>query len=206
VTRLKRAYGPVTCALNHSSALELLVATILSAQSTDENVNRITPGLWAKYPGPEAYAAAPRAELETDIYSTGFFRQKAKSIQGACRLIAGEFGGEVPGTMDDLLRLPGVARKTANVVLGTWFGKNEGVVVDTHVGRLAQRLGLTWRAKNDKDAVKIETDLVELVVRKDWTYLGHALIRHGRQVCRARKPDCDGCVLATVCPSAGAFA
>ena len=202
---LKRTYGPVTCALHHQSALELLVATILSAQSTDQNVNRITPGLFAKYRSPADYAAVSAKELEGDIHSAGFFRQKAKSLQGACRVMIERFGGQVPDTMEQLLELPGVARKTANVVLGTWFGKNEGVVVDTHVGRLAQRMGLTWQSRNDKDAVKIEADLMELVPRREWSYFSHAMIRHGRTVCRARRPDCESCTLSRWCPSAGAF-
>ena len=202
---LKRAYGPATCALNHGSALELLIATILSAQSTDENINRLTPQLWAKYRSPGDYVGVPAEELEADIRSSGFFRNKAKSIRNACRIIVTEFGGQVPDSMGDLLRLPGVARKTANVVLGTWFGKNEGVVVDTHVGRLAQRLGLTWRARDDKDAVRIEQDLMELLPRQDWTYFSHAVIRHGRQVCAARKVGCHACPLAKFCPSAETF-
>ncbi|MHC4065693.1 MAG: endonuclease III [Planctomycetota bacterium] len=202
LAKLKQAYGPVNCALNHSSALELLVATILSAQSTDENVNRTTPGLFAKYRSAAAYAAAATEELENEVHSTGFFRQKTKSIQGACRLIVERFAGQVPETMEELLELPGVARKTANVLLGTWFGQNDGVVVDTHVGRLAQRTGLTWRAKNDKDAVKIESDLMELLPRGAWTYFSHAIIKHGRTVCTARKPDCRSCKLARLCPSA----
>ncbi|HUU83998.1 MAG TPA: endonuclease III [Phycisphaerae bacterium] len=203
LAELKRTYGPVSCALHHASALELLVATILSAQSTDENVNRITPELFAKYRTPEDYAAVSAEELEKDVYSTGFYRQKTKSIQGACRLMVERFEGHVPDTMEDLLALPGVARKTANVLLGTWFGKNEGVVVDTHVGRLSRRMGLTWRSKNDKDAVKIEADLMELVPQEEWAYFSHAMIHHGRTVCTARKPDCGACTLASLCPSAG---
>jgi endonuclease-3 len=195
----------VTCALNHQSALELLVATILSAQSTDQNVNRITPGLFSKYRSPEGYAVVPAEELERDIHSAGFFRQKTRSIQGACRLMVERFGSQVPDTMDELLELPGVARKTANVVLGTWFEKNEGVVVDTHVGRLAWRMGLTWQARNGKDAAKIEADLMELLPRKEWTYFSHAMIRHGRLVCAARSPDCSGCPVDGLCPSAGTF-
>ena len=202
---LQRAYGPATCALNHGSALELLIATILSAQSTDENINRLTPGLWAKYRSPADYGRVPAEELETDIRPSGFFRNKAKSIRGACRMIVEEFDGQVPDNMEDLLRLPGAARKTANVVLGTWFDKNEGVVVDTHVGRLAQRLGLSWSGRDDKDAVRIERDLMELLPRKDWTYFSHAMIRHGRLVCTARKPGCEACPLAELCPSAGAW-
>ncbi len=203
--RLHEHYGPVTCALIHESALQLLIATILSAQSTDETINKLTPTLWTKYAGPEDFARVPVAELEADIRSSGFFRNKAKAIQGACRLIVDEFGGHVPDTMEDLLRLPGVARKTANVVLGTWFGKNEGVVVDTHVGRLAHRLALTWTSRDDKDATKIEADLMELLPRQEWTYFSHALIRHGRTVCTARKPRCAECPLRRLCPSADTF-
>lgn len=202
---LKRTYGPVTCALHHQSALELLVATILSAQSTDENINRITLRLFAKYRSPADYAAVSAKELEGDIHSAGFFRQKAKSLQGACRVMIERFSGQVPDTMEQLLELPGVARKTANVVLGTWFGKNEGLAVDTHVGRLAQRMGLTWRSRNDKDAVTIEADLMELVPRREWSYFSHAMIRHGRTVCKARRPDCESCTLSRWCSSAGVF-
>ena len=143
--------------------------------------------------------------MEEVIHATGFFRQKAKSIQGTSAAVANDFDGKVPDTMDALVSLPGVARKTANVVLGSAFGKNEGVVVDTHIGRLATRLALTWSSKNDKDAVKIERDLMEIIPRKEWTYVGHALIWHGRRVCAARKPACDTCTLAKHCPSAGAF-
>lgn len=203
---LRKAYGPVTCALHHDNALQLLVATILSAQSTDETVNRVTPQLFARYPDAEAFAAAPRPELESAVRATGFFRQKSKSVQGACRLIVDRFGGEVPSTMDELVELPGVARKTANVVLGTWFGKNVGVVVDTHVGRLAERMALTWTSKNAKDAIRIEQDLIQIVPRRSWTYFGHAMIRHGREVCSARRPDCERCPVAAFCPSAGTFA
>jgi endonuclease-3 len=201
--KLEQTYGPVTCALVHESALQLLVSTILSAQSTDENVNRVTPGLWAKYPSAQAFAEAPIEELENDIRSTGFFRQKAKNIKSACQIIVEQFGGEVPSSMADLITLPGVARKTANVVLGTWFDRNDGVVVDTHVGRLAQRLGLTWTSKNDKDAVKIENDLMQIIPQEQWTYLSHALITHGRNICTARKPKCPECPVEKLCPSAG---
>lgn len=200
---LREAYAGADCELRHESALELLVATILSAQSTDGNVNRVTPALFAKYRTAADYAAADPALLEAEIRSTGFFRQKAKSVIGAARLIVDDFGGEVPAAMEDLVRLPGVARKTANVILGTWFGLNEGVVVDTHVGRLARRLGLTWTSRDGKDAVKIERDLMELLPREEWTFFGHAVILHGRRVCSARKPDCAGCLLAPYCPSAG---
>ena len=202
---LRRTYGPATSALRHESALHLLIATILSAQSTDENVNRVTPGLFKKYRSAEGFATADLKTLEKDVYATGFFRQKARAIQGSCRLIMERHGGEVPDTMEELAQLPGVARKTANVVLGTWFGRNEGIVVDTHVGRLAERMALTWRSKTSKDAVKIESDLMELLPRKDWTYLGHAMIRHGRMVCSARRPRCAECSVAKHCPSAGTF-
>lgn len=202
---LRKTYGDATCALEHQTALQLLVATILSAQSTDENVNRVTPRLFRKYRSAQDFADAELSDLQEEIHSTGFFRQKSKSIQGTCRLIVECHGGDVPDTMEDLLQLPGVARKTANVVLGTWFGRSEGIVVDTHVGRLAERMALTWRSKNAKDAVKIELDLMELLPRKDWTYFSHAMIRHGRLVCAARKPKCEGCALAKWCPSAGTF-
>ena len=197
---LKRLYPDANCALDHNSALELLVATILSAQSTDANVNRVTPELFRRFPTAKALAEASTAELERVVHSTGFFRQKARSIQKCCRLLEDEFGGEVPSTMEDLVRLKGVARKTANVILGTWFGKSEGVVVDTHVGRLAHRLGLTWSSKDTKDAVKIERDLMEILPRAEWTFFSHAIILHGRQVCSARSPDCPACALAKHCP------
>lgn len=202
VAALRKLYPEANCALHHESALQLLIATILSAQSTDANVNRVTPGLFAKYPTAEAFAAAPVADLEEAVHSTGFFRQKAKSIQGTCRRLLEAYGGEVPEAMDDLLTLPGVARKTANVVLGTWFGRSTGVVVDTHVGRLAVRLALTWSSKDSKDAVRIERDLMEVVPRETWTFFSHAMILHGRQVCAARKPRCGECSLAKHCPSA----
>ena len=205
VQGLKRLYPDATCALDHDSALQLLIATILSAQSTDETVNKVTPILFGKYTRGADLADADIGELEDVIHSTGFFRQKAKSIKSACRMMVEEHGGEVPGSMEALVELPGVARKTANVVLGTWFGRNEGVVVDTHVGRLATRMALTWRSKDGKDAVRIEEDLMELVARKDWTFFGHAMIWHGRRVCTARKPACGECKLARHCPSAGMF-
>lgn len=200
--RLRAMYPRADCALKHESAWQLLVSTILSAQSTDETVNRVTTELYRKYRSPAAMAQASQEELEADIHSTGFFRQKAKNIRATSQMVAQEFAGQVPDTMDDLLRLPGVARKTANVVLGTWFGKNEGVVVDTHVGRISERLGLTWTGRHGKDAVRIENDLMELIPRKDWTFFGHALISHGRRVCFARKPDCSSCKLSNLCPSA----
>jgi endonuclease-3 len=197
IRRLKKAYPGAHCALNHSNAFELLIATILSAQCTDQRVNIVTADLFRKYRGPEDYLKVSQFELEKDIHSTGFFRNKAKNIQATCRKIIDDFGGEVPQTMDELLTLPGVARKTANVVLGNAFGVASGVVVDTHVARLSQRLGLT---KNE-NAEKIEKDLIELVPKKHWIMFSHWLIFHGRQICQARKPRCRECVLAEVCPS-----
>ena len=205
IAALRRLYPEAGTALRHRSPLQLLVATILSAQSTDEQINKVTPVLFKRFKTAKALADAPREELEEIIHSTGFFRQKAKSIQGACRKIVEDFDGKVPDNLDDLVTLPGVARKTANVVVGSAFRKNEGVVVDTHIGRLATRLALTWSSRNSKDAVKIERDLMELIPRKEWTFIGHALIWHGRRVCSARKPDCDACALAKCCPSAGSF-
>jgi endonuclease-3 len=202
---LRKLYPEADCALRHADPVQLLIATILSAQSTDETVNKVTPVLFGRFKTVKALAEAPLEQIEEIIHSTGFFRQKAKSVKGVCRKIVGEHSGKVPDSMDELITLPGVARKTANVVLGTAFGKNEGFVVDTHVGRLATRLRLTWSSKNDKDAVKIERDLMELFPRKQWTFLGHALIWHGRRVCSARKPDCLSCTLARNCPSAGTF-
>ena len=202
---LKRLYPDADCALHHDSALQLMVATILSAQSTDVTVNQVCGPLFKNYRKAADFANAELPQLEEMVHATGFFRQKAKNIKNACRKLVDEHGGKVPDTMDALVALPGVARKTANVILGTWFEKNEGVVVDTHIGRLATRMALTWRSKNDKDAVKIELDLQELIPRKQWTYFGHAMIQHGRGVCSARKPDCPGCTLANYCPSNGAF-
>lgn len=202
---LRRLYPDADCALEHTSARDLLVATILSAQCTDERVNVVAPRVFARYPTMKDLAEARPAELEGLIRSTGFFRNKTKNLIGAAKVACERFGGQVPDTMEGLLQLPGVARKTANVVLGTWFGRNDGVVVDTHIGRLAHRLGLTWRSKNDKDAVKIEQDLMEILPREDWTFAGHALIWHGRKVCYARKPACEGCKLAAHCPSAFTF-
>jgi len=194
---LKKAYPDAHCALNHSSPLELLIATILSAQCTDERVNLVTADLFRKYRGCEDYLKVPSAELERDIHSTGFFRNKAKAIQGACRLISEQYQGRVPATLDELLTLPGVARKTANVVLGNAFGIASGVVVDTHVSRLSQRLGLTEHEQPEK----IERDLIELVPKKDWIIFSHLLIAHGRQVCKARTPLCASCTLEHLCPS-----
>lgn len=199
---LKKLYPAAECALHHKSAFELAVSTILSAQCTDDRVNMVTPSLFAKYPDAGSMAKAKAADVEAIIKSTGFFRNKTKSIIGLGKALVEQHGGDVPDTMEALVALPGIARKTANVILGTWFGKNEGVVVDTHIGRLAHRLGLTWRSRDSKDAVKIEQDLMEVFPRKEWTYVGHALIWHGRKVCSARKPDCEHCVLADLCPSA----
>jgi endonuclease-3 len=198
ITRLAAAYPEATCALDHQSPWELLVSTILSAQCTDERVNMVTPSLFARYPRPEDYLAAPSEELETAIHSTGFFRNKAKSIRGAAQMVIDRFGGELPRTMAEMLELPGVARKTANVVLGTAFGMAEGIAVDTHVRRLSGRLGLTQH----EDPVKIERDLMTVVPRAGWTAFSHRLILHGRQVCHARKPECNRCTLADLCPSA----
>jgi endonuclease-3 len=203
LARLRETYPNATCALHHRNALELLVATILSAQCTDERVNLVTPDLFRRYPDAPALAVAEAGELEAAIRSTGFYRNKTKSLLGMARLIRDEFGGQVPSTMDELLRLPGVARKTANCVLGMWYGKNVGIVVDTHVGRLALRLGLATTARDSKDAEKIEQDLMALFPQESWTYLAHALIQHGREVCVARKPKCEICPLAEDCPSAG---
>jgi len=200
---LQKLYPEANCALHHKNPFQLLISTILSAQSTDETINKITPVLFTEHGTPKTLAAAPREKIEQLIHASGFFHQKAKSIQGAAQAIVDDFGGNVPETIEDLITLPGVARKTANVVMGTAFGKNVGVVVDTHVGRLATRLAMTWRSKNTKDAVKIERDLMEVIPKKHWTYLSHALIFHGRQVCSARKPDCESCSLAKWCPSAG---
>jgi endonuclease-3 len=194
---LKRAHPDAHCALNHSSAFELLIATILSAQCTDERVNIVTANLFRKYRRPEDYLKVAAVELQQDIRTTGFFRNKTKSIQGACKILVEEFGSEVPRTMEELLKLPGVARKTANVVLGVAYDIAAGVVVDTHVSRLSQRLRLT----KQKDAGKIEADLMELVPRKDWIIFSHLLIFHGRRVCKARRPLCEECVVEKLCPS-----
>jgi len=194
---LKRAHPDAHCALNHSNAFELLIATILSAQCTDERVNIVTSDLFRKYRKPEDYLKVPETELQQDIRTTGFFRNKTRSIQGACKMLVEEFDGEVPKTMEELLQLPGVARKTANVVLGVAYGVAAGIVVDTHVTRVARRLGLTKQA----DAVKIENDLIALVPKKDWIIFSHLLIFHGRRICKARRPLCEECPLEKLCPS-----
>lgn len=197
IRRLKRAYPDAKCSLNHSNAFELLVATILSAQCTDDRVNIVTADLFRKYTKPEDYLKVSPRELEKDIQSTGFFRNKTKSIQGTSKLLMEEYGGEVPHTMDELLELPGVARKTANVVLGNAFAIKSGVVVDTHVTRLSHRLGLTQQ----KTAEKIEQDLIQLVPKKDWVIFSHLLIAHGRKTCKARNPLCVECVVEKQCPA-----
>ncbi len=198
LARLEQRYPDAVCALQHNSAWELLVATILSAQCTDVRVNMVTPALFQKYPTPEAFAALKPVDLEPDIRSTGFFRNKSKSVVGAAQKLIGTFGGEVPRTMDELLQLPGVARKTANVVLGSWFRIADGVVVDTHVHRLSRRLELT---KNN-DPRKIEQDLMKVVPRDKWIEFSHQLIHHGRAVCIARRPKCVDCPLENLCHAA----
>ena len=199
VERLRRTYPDAHCELNHSNPLELLVATILSAQCTDKMVNRVTESLFRKYKTAADYAGASPEEFENDIRSLGFFRNKARSIRACCKKLVARHAGRVPRTMDELTQLDGVGRKTANVILGNAFGVNAGVVVDTHVTRLAGRLGLTTETQPEK----IERVLMELVPQEDWTLFSHWLIWHGRRRCGARKPDCVGCELAAWCPSAG---
>ncbi len=197
IRRLKRAYPGAKCSLNHSNPFELLVATILSAQCTDERVNIVTADLFRKYREPEDYLKVPPRELEKDIQSTGFFRNKTKSIQGTARMLTEQYDGEVPQTMDELLELPGVARKTANVVLGNAFDIHAGVVVDTHVTRLSHRLGFTQQ----KTAEKIEQELIPIVPKKDWVIFPHLMIYHGRKICKARTPLCAECTIEKQCPS-----
>jgi len=199
IKRLKKEYPDAHCELTHANAFELLVATILSAQCTDERVNIVTANLFRKYRSPQDYLEVAQEELELDIRPTGFFRNKAKSIQGASRKIIENFGGDIPQTMEELLTLNGVARKTANVVLGNAFGIASGVVVDTHVSRISQRLGLTENVAPEK----IENDLAELVPQTDWILFPHLLIAHGRKICQARKPKCEICVLENLCPKIG---
>jgi endonuclease-3 len=199
ISRLKKEYPDAHCALNHANAFELLVATILSAQCTDVRVNIVTETLFRKYRQPQDYLNVLPEELEQDIRSTGFYRNKAKSIQGACEKIMANFGGEIPRTMEEILTLNGVARKTANVVLGNAFGIASGVVVDTHVSRLSKRLGLTENSLPEK----IETDLQNLVPKNNWIMFPHWLIWHGRKICQARKPKCGECVLENICPKIG---
>ncbi len=197
IRKLKRAYPGAKCSLNHSNPFELLIATILSAQCTDDRVNIVTADLFRKYRKPEDYLKVSPRELEKDIQSTGFFRNKTKSIQGTSKMLVETYRGEVPRSMDELLELPGVARKTANVVLGNAFDIKAGVVVDTHVTRLSHRLGLS----EEKTAEKIERDLVEVVPKKDWVIFPHLIIYHGRKVCKARNPQCAECELEKLCPS-----
>ncbi len=196
--RLKQLYPDATCSLNYETPVQLLVATILSAQCTDARVNLVTPELFRRFPDAAALAGADLSEIELLVKSTGFYRSKAKNIQGACRMIMEEFGGEIPQLMENLLKLPGVARKTANVVLANAFGINMGVTVDTHVKRLSYRLGLTKHT----DPIRIERDLMPLIPQPDWENWSIRLIYHGRLVCKARNPQCDRCALSDLCPSA----
>ena len=198
VARLKAEYPDARTELDWSNPLEILVATILSAQTTDVQVNKVTERLFAKYRTAEDYADAPSHELEEDIRPTGFYRNKARSLRGMASALVEEHGGEVPRTMSELVALPGVGRKTANVVLGNAFGTNEGIVVDTHVRRVSGRLGLT----KNRDPAKIEQDLMQFVPKDDWTIFSHLLILHGRRICKSRKPDCPNCTLNDICPSA----
>ena len=201
VAILRREFPDSRTALKFRSPLQILVATILAAQCTDKRVNMVTPALFRKYPAAEAFAGADRSELEEAIRSTGFFRNKAKSIIGAAKRIIEAYGGKVPDTMEDLVTLPGVARKTANLVLAAGYGKAEGIAVDTHVRRLAGRLGLS----RETDPVKIERDLLSIVPRDAWLDFNFMLVDHGRKTCRARKPDCPGCPIRRLCPSATPF-
>jgi len=195
--RLKLAHPDAHCELDHETPLQLLMATILSAQCTDKRVNMVTPSLFKRFPTAQALADAKQEELEEMIKSTGFFRNKAKSLIGLGKALVERHGGAVPDSMETLVKLPGVGRKTANVILGNAFGKNEGVVVDTHVGRLSLRLGLT----RETDPVKVERELMPLIPREDWTMLAHVLVFHGRRICYARTPKCEICVLSEICPS-----
>lgn len=195
--RLDKAYPDATVALRFSNPLEMVIATVLSAQSTDAMVNKVTEGLFQKYRTPHDYLASSPGELERDIHSTGFFNQKAKSIRGLCRVIVEEFGGEVPDTMEGLLKLPGVARKTANIVLGNSFGKVEGIAVDTHVHRLSRRLG----SSDERDPNKVEQELMALFPKKKWFHLTYLLIEHGRAICLAKTPRCEDCVVNDLCPA-----
>lgn len=197
VTRLRKAYPDATVALRGSNPLEMLVATILSAQCTDERVNKVTETLFQKYRSPQDYLDVPEEELANDIRSTGFFNQKTRSIRGACRVIVDEFGGEVPGTMEELVTLPGVARKTANIVLGNSFGTVVGIAVDTHVRRVSRRLRLTLQ----HDPVKIERSLMRIYPRDRWLQVSDVLIFHGRRICEARRPRCEDCAVSDLCPS-----
>lgn len=201
IALLKKEYPDVKIALGFSNPLELLIATILSAQSTDKQINKVTKTLFEKYRTPQDYVNTPQEELEKDIYSTGFYRNKAKNIKKLCGILVENFNSKVPGTMEDLITLPGVARKTANIVLSGAFGKIEGIAVDTHVKRLSFRLGLSANA----DPEKIEKDLMKIIPENDWDIFALLLIQHGRQVCEAKKPKCELCILNKLCPSAFTF-
>ena len=197
VKKLYRTYGNAKCALKHENALQLLIATILSAQCTDERVNKVTQTLFQKYNNAEDYSKAPLKQLEKEIHSTGFFRSKAKHIKNACTIIQKKFSGIVPDSMDSLVQLPGVGRKTANVVLGSWFNNPTGVVVDTHVKRISKKLGLT----ESDNPEKIEKDLMKSLKKEDWIHFSHMVIWHGRKICTARKPKCPECPILSDCPS-----
>jgi len=199
IEKLGEKYPNPTCALNHRDPLQLLIATILSAQCTDKRVNQVTPPLFQKYPTATAFAKSSPPELEEMIRSTGFFRNKAKNIKGCCEMLCEKHGGRVPNDMDQLLALPGVARKTANVVMGNAFGIASGIVVDTHVRRVSNRLGLTKQIQPEK----IETDLIKIIPKAEWINFSHWLIFHGRQTCKARNPLCDDCLLLHICPREG---
>jgi len=196
---LKKNYPNARCTLNFKSVHQLLVATILSAQCTDERVNKVTPALFEKYKTIEAFANADIKELEQDIYTTGFYTNKAKAIKQSAAQILNDFGGRIPGTLDELVKLSGVGRKTGSVILGAGYDRAEGIVVDTHVGRISRLLGIT----SEKDAVKIEKDLVKIIPENRWISYSHELIEHGRSICKARKPACESCFLHKLCPSAG---
>ena len=198
--RLRREYPDARIALHFGSPWELLVATVLSAQCTDERVNQVTPGLFARYPDPEAFAVADQEELAQAIYSTGYHNQKARALRGAGKVVSERYGGELPRSLDELVKVPGVGRKTAAVVLGNAFGRNEGIAVDTHVGRIVRRLGFT----SETDPVKVERVLLELVPRRAWTLFTHLLIAHGRAICQSRTPRCEACVLLSLCPEGAA--
>jgi endonuclease-3 len=199
VRRLEADYPDAQCALNFRNPLELLIATILSAQCTDERVNLVTRDLFAEFPDAESFASAPVKQLEKAIQSTGFFRNKAKNIKACCQALVADHQGQPPTDIDALVRLPGVGRKTANVVLGTAHGIPSGVVVDTHVGRISRRLGLTCHS----DAVKVERDLMQLLPESQWIGFSHRMIHHGRRVCKARRPDCEACSMRKFCPQVG---
>lgn len=198
ITNLKRVYPEATTSLEHSSVLDLLVSTILSAQCTDERVNKVTVNLFKKYRTAKDYVEANQSEFEQEIKSTGFFRAKVKNIINCCKALIENHNGKVPDTMEELIQLPGVGRKTANVILGNYFGKAEGIVVDTHVKRLSGRLGFS----NQNNPERIEQDLMEIIPKKDWIAIGNLLIWHGRKICNARNPKCKECQLNTLCPSA----